>query len=145
MQMKLILREDVPALGKTGDVVDVRRGYGRNFLVPRGFAIAANPGVEDQAKSMRRSRDLKDASDRGAAEEIAKRIGSKVSESDVDRRQMSSMALGELGKLALYRGSDPVTVEDVRALVAEAVPDSIWALTDAVACLLYTSPSPRDS
>jgi len=41
MQMKLILREDVPALGKTGDVVDVRRGYGRNFLVPQGKAVMA--------------------------------------------------------------------------------------------------------
>ena len=41
MQMKLILREDVPALGKTGDVVDVRRGYGRNYLVPQGKAVMA--------------------------------------------------------------------------------------------------------
>jgi len=41
MQMKLILREDVPSLGKAGDVVDVRRGYGRNFLVPQGKAVMA--------------------------------------------------------------------------------------------------------
>jgi large subunit ribosomal protein L9 len=41
MQMKLILREDVPALGKAGDVVDVRRGYGRNYLVPQGKAVTA--------------------------------------------------------------------------------------------------------
>jgi DNA polymerase III delta subunit len=38
----------------------------------------------------------------------------------------------ELDKLALYRGSAPVTVDDVRALVAEAVPASVWAFTDAV-------------
>ena len=68
-----------------------------------------------------------------AAKEIAKRIGSQVTETDVDRRQMSSIAMGELGKLALYRGSEAVTVDDVRALVAESVPDSVWALTDAVA------------
>lgn len=41
MDMKLILREDVPALGKAGDVVGVRRGYGRNFLVPQGKAVMA--------------------------------------------------------------------------------------------------------
>jgi large subunit ribosomal protein L9 len=41
MQMKLILREDVPSLGKAGDVVDVRRGFGRNFLVPQGKAVLA--------------------------------------------------------------------------------------------------------
>jgi DNA polymerase III delta subunit len=42
------------------------------------------------------------------------------------------MAALERDKLALYRGSDPVSAEDVRALVAEAVPGSVWALTDAV-------------
>lgn len=41
MNMKLILREDVPALGKAGDVVEVKRGYGRNYLVPRAKAVMA--------------------------------------------------------------------------------------------------------
>ncbi len=41
MQMKLILREDVHALGSAGDVVEVKRGYGRNFLVPQGKAVVA--------------------------------------------------------------------------------------------------------
>ena len=68
-----------------------------------------------------------------AAREIARRIGSHSSEGDVDRRQMSAIAVGELEKLALYRGSEPVTVDDVRALVPEVVPDSLWALSDAVA------------
>ena len=72
--MKLLLRSDVSGVGKKGDIVDVADGYGRNYLVPRGFAIKATNGVEDQAKSMRRSRDLKDATDRGAAEEIAKTL-----------------------------------------------------------------------
>jgi large subunit ribosomal protein L9 len=72
--MKLLLRSDVDGVGKKGDIVDVADGFGRNYLVPRGFAIKATAGVEDQAKSMRRSRDLKDATDRGAAEEIAKTL-----------------------------------------------------------------------
>jgi len=72
--MKLLLRSDVDGVGKKGDIVDVADGFGRNYLVPRGFAIKASAGVEDQAKSMRRSRDLKDATDRGAAEEIAKAL-----------------------------------------------------------------------
>ena len=41
--MKLILREDVENLGKGGEVVDVKPGYGRNFLLPRGLAVVANP------------------------------------------------------------------------------------------------------
>ena len=72
--MKLLLRSDVDGVGKKGDVVDVADGYGRNFLVPKGFAVKATDGVETQAKAMRRSRDVKDAADRGAAEEVAKRL-----------------------------------------------------------------------
>ncbi len=68
-----------------------------------------------------------------AAMEIAKRIGGRVGQTDVDRSQVSSMAVGELEKLALYRGAEPVTVDDVQALVPETVPSSLWALTDAVA------------
>lgn len=42
--IEVILREDVPKLGKTGQVVRVRRGYARNFLIPRGFGVAATVG-----------------------------------------------------------------------------------------------------
>lgn len=72
--MKLLLRADVDGVGKRGDIVEVADGYGRNFLVPKGLAIKATPGVEAQAAAMRRSRDLRDAADRGAAEEIAKTL-----------------------------------------------------------------------
>ena len=41
--MKVILREDVENLGRGGEVVDVKPGYGRNFLLPRGLAVTANP------------------------------------------------------------------------------------------------------
>jgi large subunit ribosomal protein L9 len=70
--MKLLLRSDVQGVGKKGDLVDVADGYARNYLMPKGFAIKATAGVESQASAMRRSRDVKDAADRGAAEEIAK-------------------------------------------------------------------------
>ena len=41
--MKLILREDVYNLGKGGELVEVKPGYGRNYLLPRGLAVLANP------------------------------------------------------------------------------------------------------
>jgi large subunit ribosomal protein L9 len=69
--MKVLLRADVPDVGKKGDVVDVADGFGRNFLVPKGLAIKATPGASKQAGAMRRARDVRDARDRGAAEEIA--------------------------------------------------------------------------
>jgi large subunit ribosomal protein L9 len=70
--MKLLLRSNVSGVGKRGDIVDVADGYARNFLVPKGFAIKAAPGVSRQAEMMRRSRDIKDATDRASAEEIAR-------------------------------------------------------------------------
>jgi large subunit ribosomal protein L9 len=72
--MRLILRADVGGVGKKGDIVEVSDGYGRNYLLPKGLALRATPGAESQAGAMRRSRDVKDARDRAAAEEVAKRI-----------------------------------------------------------------------
>jgi large subunit ribosomal protein L9 len=76
--VKLVLRADVAQVGKKGDIVDVADGYGRNFLVPKGLAFLASQGVEAQATSMRRSRDVRDASDRAAAQEVATNLVPKV-------------------------------------------------------------------
>lgn len=70
--VKVILRSDVAGLGKRGDIVEVSKGYARNFLRPRDLAFPATEGATSQAQSMRRARDLKDAKDREGAEEIAK-------------------------------------------------------------------------
>lgn len=72
--MKLVLRKDVSNVGKKGDIIDVADGFARNFLVPKGLAFVATDGVVEQASRMRRSRDLKDAKDRSAAEEIARTL-----------------------------------------------------------------------
>lgn len=75
--MKVILRQDVEGLGNRGDVLEVTKGYGRNFLVPRNMAMAATEGAQSQAVSMRKARDERDAAAREAAEEIAKVMVSK--------------------------------------------------------------------
>jgi len=56
----------------------VADGYARNYRLPRGLALVASDGAVTQAKSMRRARDLKDAKDRSAAEEIARALVSKT-------------------------------------------------------------------
>jgi large subunit ribosomal protein L9 len=66
--MKVLLRSDVNGVGRRGDIVDVKSGYFRNFLLPTGSALAANETMEIQAASMRKSRDIRDAQNRGAAE-----------------------------------------------------------------------------
>ena len=69
---RVILRADVDGVGKRGDICEVSNGYARNFLLPRGLAITASDGAVNQAAAMRRSRDLRDAADRSAAEEVAR-------------------------------------------------------------------------
>src|SRR5262245_40090844 len=72
--MKVILRNDIAKVGKRGDIIDVADGYARNYLFPKGLAIKATDGAVAQAASMRRARDLRDAQDRSAAEEVARRL-----------------------------------------------------------------------
>jgi len=70
--VKVILRADVDDVGKKGDIVDVAAGFARNYLVPKGLALKATDGNVQQAAAMKRARDVRDAKDRGAAEDIAK-------------------------------------------------------------------------
>jgi len=75
--VKMILRDDVDGLGHRGDIVEVSKGYARNFLVPRSLAIPASDGAESQAQAMRKARDTRDAAARESAEDIAKVMVSK--------------------------------------------------------------------
>jgi large subunit ribosomal protein L9 len=72
--MKVVLRSDVANLGKRGDICDVADGYARNFLLPKGRAIAASSGIAQQAATMRRARETKDAHDRQIAEGVARSL-----------------------------------------------------------------------
>jgi large subunit ribosomal protein L9 len=68
--MKLILTAEVEHLGTAGDSVEVKDGYGRNFLLPRGLAILASRGAERQANEIRRARDIKTVRDLDHAKEL---------------------------------------------------------------------------
>jgi large subunit ribosomal protein L9 len=74
--MKLILTREVAGLGLAGDIVDVADGYGRNFLIPRGSAIAWTKGAERQIAQIRRSRDAREIRDRSHAQEIKSQLES---------------------------------------------------------------------
>ena len=73
--MKLILTQDVPDLGRRGDVVDVADGYGRNFLVPRSLGIAASRGALKDAEKIRATRIEADRKERESADEMAQVLG----------------------------------------------------------------------
>jgi large subunit ribosomal protein L9 len=76
--MRVVLRSDVPNLGKRGDMCDVADGYARNFLFPKGQAIPASSGIANQAAKMRRARETKNAHDRQIAETVARSLVQQV-------------------------------------------------------------------
>ncbi|MFI6500022.1 50S ribosomal protein L9 [Nonomuraea typhae] len=73
--MKLILTNEVSGLGAPGDVVEVKDGYGRNYLIPRGFAIRWTRGGEKQIESIKKARDAREIRDLGTAKEVAGQLG----------------------------------------------------------------------
>ena len=72
--MKLILNQEVTGLGAPGDVVEVKDGYGRNYLVPRGFAQLWTKGADKQIASIRRAREVREVRDTAQATEIKQQL-----------------------------------------------------------------------
>ncbi|PRX47671.1 large subunit ribosomal protein L9 [Prauserella shujinwangii] len=67
---KIILTTDVANLGGPGDIVEVRDGYARNYLLPRGYAIAATKGAEKNVRTIRRAQEARRIRDLDHAKEI---------------------------------------------------------------------------
>jgi len=72
--MEVILREDVKSLGKAGELVKVKPGYARNFLLPKGLAYEATDGNRKRIQAESKARDARMAEERGAAEAIASKL-----------------------------------------------------------------------
>jgi large subunit ribosomal protein L9 len=105
--MKLILTREVAGLGLAGDIVEVADGYGRNFLVPRGAAIAWTKGAEKQIVQIKRARDAREIRDLGHAREIKDQL-----------EKLSVSLTARAGKDGRLFGS--VTTSDVAAAVKDA-------------------------
>ncbi len=102
MPMKVILREDVPNLGKSGDLVSVKPGFGRNYLLPRKLAVLANESNVKQLQHDREVISAQQAKQRGAAqtqaqklEAVVVRISRKVGEQDKLFGSVTSLDIAE--------------------------------------------------
>ena len=107
--MKLILTAEVDHLGSPGDTVEVRDGYGRNYLLPRGLAIVATRGAQRQADDIRRAREAKVVRGLEHANEIKSAIDG------LGEVRLAVRTAGDSGKLF---GS--VTAADVVAAIKKA-------------------------
>ncbi|WP_030059639.1 MULTISPECIES: 50S ribosomal protein L9 [Streptomyces] len=68
--MKIILTHEVPGLGSAGEVVEVKDGYARNYLVPRGYAIRWTKGGQKDVDAIRRARKIHEIQTLEAANEV---------------------------------------------------------------------------
>ena len=106
--MKLILTQEVSGLGAAGDVVEVKDGYGRNYLVPRGFAIRWTRGGEKTIESIKAARSSREVRDL----DHAKQVKAKLEGAPIDL----SVRAGEGGRLF-----GAVTVNDIATAIAQGV------------------------
>ena len=72
--MKIILKQEVTGLGAPGDVVEVKDGFGRNYLLPQGFAIRWTKGGEKQVTLIKRARSAREIRDLGHAQEVREQL-----------------------------------------------------------------------
>ena len=103
--MEVILREDVEKLGRRGDVVKVAEGYGRNFLLPRGLAMAVSEANKAMIAQERKAHALRAATEKAEFESVAQRVASlrfiaprKVGEHDVLYGSVTSGDIAEFLK-----------------------------------------------
>jgi large subunit ribosomal protein L9 len=68
--MKIILTQEVSNLGEPGDIVEVKNGYGRNYLLPQGFAITWSRGAEKQVSQIKRARSIREIRNIDQAQEV---------------------------------------------------------------------------
>ena len=73
--LEVILREDIKTLGKAGDMVRVKPGYARNYLLPRGLAYEATEGNKKRIAGETRARATRQATEKAEAETVAARLG----------------------------------------------------------------------
>ncbi len=100
--MKIILKEDIPALGYKDDVVEVRDGYGRNYLIPQGKAVIANTSAlkilaENQRQRAHKLAQLKADAEALAAslKDVALTIGAKTSSTGTIFGSVNSIQIAE--------------------------------------------------
>lgn len=103
MANKLLLLDDVDSLGRTGDIVSVKPGYARNFLLPQGLAVIADKHALRMQTRLQEERRQRAVVDRKDAEEIASKLEnvtiSTVVKVDHDGHMYGSVSAGDIVRL----------------------------------------------
>lgn len=117
--MDIILKQDIPNLGHKDDIVKVKDGYGRNYLIPRGLAIVATPSSIKMMQEIKKQQAHKEEKLRNAALELAKqlenkelKIGAKTSSSGKIFGSVNTIQIAEaLSKKGFNIDRKTITIE----------------------------------
>jgi large subunit ribosomal protein L9 len=120
--MEVILREDVSKLGRRGEVVKVAEGYGRNYLLPRGLALAVTDANKAKIEKERKAHEARLAKEKSEFESLATRIGGlrfvaprKVGENDV---LYGSVTSGDVAEFLKAKG---IEIDKRKVLLDEPI------------------------
>jgi large subunit ribosomal protein L9 len=121
--MKLILKQNVENLGKIGDVVEVKPGYARNFLVPRGLAAAVTPGISQEIEARKRKenrmQEERDKELRSLAEQLASASITLTAKINPEGRLFGSVGAKEVAAALNADGFTKITADMIE--IAEAI------------------------
>jgi large subunit ribosomal protein L9 len=138
--MQLILTQDVPHLGKAGELVTVKSGYGRNYLVPRGLAVSATAENKSELEHRKRQVDARVSKERATAASLADRINGMTLQFErlvgEDERMFGSVTARDLARQLEVAGvtidSRQIEMGDpVKAIGKHEVPVRLGAGTTA--------------
>jgi len=105
---KLILTHEVSGLGSAGDVVDVKNGYARNYLIPQGFAVAWSKGGEKQVESIRAARTARELATIEEAQDLKMKLENATIQLSVkagkDGRLFGSVRPGDVADAVQAQG-----------------------------------------
>jgi large subunit ribosomal protein L9 len=120
--MKIILMEDIPTLGKRGEVREVANGYARNYLLPKKMALPATPGNVKNLEHLKRQRERAESKVREAAQAAADRIGgltlSVATRASEDGRLFGSVTAQDIVE---FLEKNQLPVEKRRVQLEEAI------------------------
>lgn len=110
--MKLILTQEVTGLGEPGDVVDVKDGYGRNFLLPRRLATPWTKGVEAQVSSIRTARKAREIATLEEAQQVRSTLQSRTvtlaARAGASGRLFGAVTPGDIAEALVAQGGPQV-------------------------------------
>lgn len=138
--MKVILRKELESLGKVGEIIEVKAGYARNFLIPRGFALKADKQNIKRLEDEQQNVQLKLSKDKKIAQKIAEKLNTVSCTATVtvgeEDRVFGSVTTQEISDLLKDKGFDVdrkkiILDEPIKALGIYDIPIKLHSEVEA--------------